>query len=176
MWKLRCLIFIQVLVMVGCVDLTVEKVDKNDPKSMKANGVRYSLPKPFIQVIPQKDDTINVSYVLLPDSEHTYAVRSWSFMSNYVYQVTVTQAGLLSAVEFKQDTSTVGQQLAASAAGVATQMYNIKLADQLATQTAVNTAQTAVDSARTAYDQARVLYDMDGGFNDQVQKARHDAA
>lgn len=158
MKHLRALIAILIaLVLTSCACITVEKVKDSDATS----GIRYSLPKPFIQVVPQADDTILVSVVYLPDKDNTYAIRTKSFMSSYSYQVTVNQNGTLSAFEYKQETSVVGQQVAASAATATTQIANAKTAQLVADQTAVNTAQGSVDSAQSAYDAAAAQVQAD---------------
>jgi len=139
-------------VFTGCAHLTVSKVIPDaDPQVF---GLRYSLPKPFIQVVPQGDGTVSVSVIYLPDSENTYAIDTTSFMSSYVFQGTLDQNGLLKAVEFKKSTSAVGQQVAATSGAIAAQVLNVHNTQLLAAQTAVNTAQSAVDSAQTNRDAA----------------------
>jgi hypothetical protein len=162
MWLIRGPIaFIVIFALSSCASVTVTKVGKTPKDSQNVSGVRYSLPKPFIQVIPQPDDTILVNVLLLPDSDNTYAIKTSSFMSSYSYQISINQNGTLSAVEFKKDTSIVGQQLATSAANTATQLYNIKTADILANQTAVNNAQANVDAAQSAFDSAAAQVQAD---------------
>ncbi len=151
------------LALTACASITVTKVTPDNRKTVV--GQIYSLPKPVIQVLPQADDTILVNVLWLPDADNTYAIHTSSWFSSYSYQATVNQNGTLAAVEFKKDTSVVGQQLAASAAAAATQVSNIKTANQLAVQTAVNTAQSSVDTAQAAYDKAvaQVLSDNKNG-------------
>ena len=102
------------MALTSCAYMTVSRVDLDAEKPV--SGLRYSLPKPFIQVVPQADGTVNVSVVYLPDSKNTYAIDTTSFMSSYAFQVSLDQNGLLNAVEFKQNTSAVGQQAAATSA------------------------------------------------------------
>jgi hypothetical protein len=147
------------LALSGCADVSVQKVTNDNWRTVE--GRRYSLPKPYIQILPQGDDTIAVSVLMLPDGDNTYAIAPSSTMSTYVFQITTNQNGTLAAVEFKQDTSGVGQQLAASAATAAAQAYNMQLAQQLAVQTAVNTAQGSVDTAQAAYDKATAQVQAD---------------
>lgn len=145
--------------LIGCASLNVTKVTPENSKT--AAGIRYSLPKPFIQVVPQADDTIQVDVIYLPDPNNTYAVEASSTLSSHTFQTALDQGGMLSAVEFKQNTSVVGQQAAASAGAAAAQIYNMKAAQLAATQTAVNTAQNNVDTARAARDAAQKQLDLD---------------
>ncbi|GFO57423.1 hypothetical protein GMSM_44300 [Geomonas sp. Red276] len=172
------LLAVIIFILNGCASIKVTKVTSNDNKT---EGQRYSLPKPIIQVLPQADDTILVNVLMLPDSDNTYAVAASSHLSTYSYQITVNQNGTLAAIEFKQDTSMVGQQLAASAASAATQVSNIRNANQLALQTAVNTAQNNVDTAQAAYDKAvaQATADTNNGVTGtplQTDLAARDAA
>jgi len=140
----------------GCASISVKKVEPG-----KASvGLRYSLPKPFIQVVPQADGTVAVDVIYLPDTQNTYAINTWSFMSSYVYQVSLDQNGLLNAVEFKQNTSVVGQQVAATGGAVAAQAVNTRNAQLIAAQTLVDSAQTAVDNARSMRDQAQSKFNL----------------
>jgi hypothetical protein len=143
--------------------MTVTKVT---PKNVvTVTGVRYSLPKPFIQVVPQADGTIAVDVIYLPDSNNTYAIDTSSSMSSYTFQVALDQNGMLSAVEFKKNTSVVGQQVAASAGTAAAQVYSMKAAQLVATQTAVNTAQTNLNAAQAARDAAQAQLNADMANN-----------
>jgi hypothetical protein len=144
----------------GCAEFSVKKVP-TDPNAPVPSGIRYSLPKPLIQVTPQADGTIGVEVLYLPDSEHTYAIESESWMSSYTSQVLVNQSGFLTAVEFKANTGGLGQQVAASAGAAASQVYNIKAAQISAAQTVANAAQTSLDTARVARDQAQAQLNTD---------------
>jgi hypothetical protein len=129
----------------GCAELTVTKV--TDSNNATVAGVRYYLPKPYLQVTPQADGTISVDVIYLPDKTHAYAIDTSSKLSSYTLQVSRDEKGLLTAIEYKASTTAVGQQLAASAGAAAVQAYNIRAAQQAAVQTQVNTAAAAVDTA-----------------------------
>jgi hypothetical protein len=161
-----CLLLVIAVALIGCASVNGTKVTPDNSKAVA--GIRYSLPKPFILVAPQADDTIKVDVVYLPDSNNTYAIDTSSTMSSYTFQVALDQSGLLSAVEFKQNTSAVGQQAAASAGAAAAQIYNMKAAQVVATQTAVNAAQSSVDSARSACDAAKAQLASDIANNVQA--------
>jgi hypothetical protein len=94
------------LALVGCAGVTVTKVTSQNEGAVK--GMRYSLPKPFIQATPQADGTIAVDIVYLPDSNNTYAFDTYSYFSSYSFQVAPDRFGMLNAVEFKENTSAVG--------------------------------------------------------------------
>jgi hypothetical protein len=162
------------LLAAGCATVEVTKVTPQNRDTVA--GVRYSLPKPFIQVIPQADDTLLVNVIMLPDSDNTYAIKTSSRWSTYSFQLALNPNSTLSAVEFKQDSSAVGQQLAATAGTASTQLYNMKIANAVATQTAVNTAQTAVDSAQSAYDVAAAQVNADKANGASASQLNTDSA
>jgi len=99
---------------------------------------------------PQSDGSVKVDVIYLPDADNTYAIDTWSFMSSLAYQTSLDQSGLLNQIEFKQSTTAVGQQVAASGSAMAAQVINLQNAQLLAQQTQMDTAQTAVDQAQTA--------------------------
>jgi hypothetical protein len=146
-------------VLAGCADLTVTRV--TDDGNSTAVGQRYYLPKPVIIVAPQADGTVAVSVDYLPDKSHEYAVDTQSQFSSYTYQMSTDIRGLLTEVEFKADTTAVGQQLASSAGSLAAQLANYQSAQILANQTAINAAQTAYDAAKAAADAAHAALDSD---------------
>jgi hypothetical protein len=151
-WRLMCLT-VQAAVLAGCASLDVTPVTNDNDATVK--GVRYCLPKPFIQATPQADGTIAVDVLYLPDRKQCYAIDSSSQMSSYTFKFSRDEKGLLTAIEYKGSTMAVGQQLAASAAAAEVQTFNIKAAQAAAVQTAVNMAQTAVDAAQSAADAAQ---------------------
>jgi multidrug efflux pump subunit AcrA (membrane-fusion protein) len=81
-------------------------------------------------------------------------------MSNYVFQVSLDQNGLLNAVEFKKSTSAVGQQVAATSGAITAQALNAQNAQLVASQTAVDTARNAVDSAKANRDAAQQKFNL----------------
>ncbi len=159
------IVFAMSILLVGCADLTVTKVtDINNPT---VAGVRYYLPKPYLQVTPQADGTISVDVIYLPDRSHAYAISTSSKLSSYTFQVSRDEKGLLTAIEYKASTTAVGQQLAASAGAAAVQAYNIRAAQQAAVQAQVNTAAAAVDTARANLQAANAALASDQANNVQ---------
>ena len=145
--------------LVGCANITVSKVIPQNDSSVP--GIRYCLPKPFIQAVPQADGSIAVDVVYLPDTSHTYAIDTSTWMASSTFQVALDAGGGLTAVEFKQNNSVVGQQAALSAGAAAAQTYNAQAAQLVAAQTAVNTAQSSVDSLQAAADAAQAQLEAD---------------
>ena len=133
------------LVLTGCANLTVTHVTPQNTNTVQ--GIRYYLPKPYLQVTPKSDGTVSVTVIYLPDTSHEYAVDTSSWASSYSFQIARDPLGLLAGIEYKADTTAVGQQLAASAQAAAVQNYNLNASQLAAVQAQVNTAQTAVDTA-----------------------------
>jgi hypothetical protein len=147
------------LLAAGCAEINVTKVTRSNDE--KTKGIRYALPKPILQVSPRPDGTVAVDVVYLPDLNNTYAVDTWGWLSSSTFQVTLDSGGLLSAIEFKQNTSAVGQQVATSAGAGAAQLYNLQAQQNVANQTALNTAQSNVATAKSAADAARAQLGSD---------------
>ncbi len=145
----------------GCAHLEVSKIASERSSRDSPEGVRYCLPKPFLQGTPQLDGTVAFDVVYLPDSNHCYAIKTSTTLSNYTFQVSRDEKGLLTAIEFKASTTVVGQQLLTSAGAAAVQDYNIRAAQQAAVQTAVNTAAGAVDTAKAGFVAAQAALDSD---------------
>ena len=143
---IRSLSAAALILLTGCASLTVTPVTQKNESAVK--GVRYYLPKPYIQVTPQADGTVAVDVIYLPDLSHEYAIDTSSHLSAYTFQISRDEKGLLTSVEYKANTAIVGQQLASSAGAAAVQAYNIGAAQLAASQTQVNAAQTAADQAR----------------------------
>jgi hypothetical protein len=137
-------VFSLAILLAGCANLTVTKVEP----SSAAGGLRYSLPKPFIQVVPQPDGTIAVEVVYLPDIDNTYAISTSAYFAAYAFQVVLEQGGFLSKIELRQNTAAVSQQAAATGGAMTAQALSLQAAQATAVQGVVDTAQAAVDEAR----------------------------
>jgi hypothetical protein len=150
-----------VFLLAGCANLEVTKIPSDRNALVKPEGVRYCLPKPFLQATPQLDGTVAFDVIYLPDSDHCYAIKTSTDWSNYTFQVSRDEKGLLTAIEFKASTTVVGQQLLTSAGAAAVQDYNVRAAQQAAVQTAVNAAAGAVDTAKANFLAAQAALDSD---------------
>jgi hypothetical protein len=139
------LVAVSVLLAAGCANVTVSQVKGKDSTT---KGLRYYLPKPYLQAVPQADGTISVEVIFLPDKSRAYAIDTTSYMSSYTFQASRDEKGLLTTLEFKANTAAVGQQLASSLGAYAVQAYNMQTAAAVAQQSQINAAQTALDTAR----------------------------
>ena len=81
--------------------LTVRKVEDG---AKEPNGVRYSLPKPFLLVTPSPsgDGSLKVDVIYLPDTSNTYAIDGRTKRGKYELSVNVKD-GLLSKVAWSQN-------------------------------------------------------------------------
>lgn len=149
------LALVATLLVAGCANLNVSQVKEGDA----TKGLRYYLPKPYLQVVPQADGTINVEVIFLPDRSRSYAIDTSSYLSSYSFQASRDEKGLLTAVEFKASTAAVGQQLAGNLGAYAVQAYNMQTAAAVAQQTQINTAQVALDTARANLASAEATLD-----------------
>jgi len=118
--------FTSLLLLSACAStqLTVRKVQDG---SQEPNGVRYSLPKPFLLVTPSPsgDGSLKVDVVYLPDSGNTYAIDGRTKRGKYELSVNVKD-GLLSKVAWSQKDAA----LAAESIRVATEVAKGQLERQ----------------------------------------------
>ena len=88
-----------VFLLTACSTLTVAKVDPDDTKT---SGVRFSLPRSFLQVTPKGDGTIDVSVIYLPDPDATFAAEGASYFATHTLDLQVSD-GLLTVATWKED-------------------------------------------------------------------------
>src|SRR3712207_4772348 len=67
----------------GCTDISVSRVDPAKP--WETPGMRYALPKPFIQVTSQIEGPPKVEVVYLPDEDATYGIEVSSVLAAHEY-------------------------------------------------------------------------------------------
>lgn len=154
----------------GCTCLTVKKVAPESPTP----GVRYSLPKPFVQVTPQPDGSVTADIVFLPDADNTYAVDGQSFLSTHTLKVS-TANGLLTKLTWNADSSAVVAQGVQSAEAVAQQHQDALNKAAADTKSKIADAQKAVDDAQLAVDTAQTDLAIvlgNGGSGDAILKAK----
>ena len=86
----------------GCAStqLNVRKVAE---EGKEPNGIRYSLPKPFLLITPSPsgDGSLKVDVIYLPDASNTYAIDGRTKRGKYELAVNVKD-GLLSKVAWSQ--------------------------------------------------------------------------
>jgi hypothetical protein len=128
--------------MLACTTVTVRPVDQchNPP------GVRYSLPKPVLQVTPSQDGSVTVDVLFLPDPNATYAIDSQTSLAAASLDVAVSR-GLLTRVGSAMDTSAVAADAVRAAGTVAADSLKQEAAEAKARQDIVVAAQTPLDKA-----------------------------
>src|SRR5258708_6022550 len=157
-------------VLTGCTQLTVKKVAPDSA----ASGIRYSLPKPFVQVTPQADGSVSADIVFLPDADNTYAIDADSYLSTHTLKVS-TANGLLTKLTWNADSSAVVAQGVQSAAAVAQQHQDALNKADTDQKSKIADAQKAVDDAQLAVDTAQAdlaLLLAGGGSTDAILKAK----
>jgi hypothetical protein len=129
----------------GCTRLPVTKVSSS-PDVSKIAGIRYSLPRTFLSLVPQMDGTVTADSTFLPDEASTYAVNAFSIASTHSLAVKV-DGGLLKEVDWQPDPTA----LPAGAIGAASELTKSKLdaltAERKAKQDKIDAAQKGVDDA-----------------------------
>src|SRR5262245_5050957 len=125
---------------IGCTHIEVKKVTEPDVK-----GIRYALPKPFIQVTPNADGSVTVETVYLPDSENVYAISGAAYLAALTLDVTVAQ-GLLTKVQVNPDTSGVAEQVAKSAGEAGSKVLEAQAAKTKAAADALESKRQAADN------------------------------
>ncbi|MEQ1515123.1 MAG: hypothetical protein ABL931_01385 [Usitatibacteraceae bacterium] len=97
----------------ACIStVEVKKADANTA------GIRYYLPKPFLQVKTSPDGTTSVEVIYLPDPKREYAVHASSILAGYTLEVKRNEKGFLETVTFNNDNTAVAAQALSSAAAV----------------------------------------------------------
>jgi hypothetical protein len=118
--------FLSLLLLSACAStqLTVRKVQDG---AKEPNGIRYSLPKPFLLVTPSPsgDGSLKVDVIYLPDTSNTYAIDGRTKRGKYELSVNVKD-GLLSKIAWSQKDAA----LAAESVRVATEVAQGQLERQ----------------------------------------------
>lgn len=80
---MKCIISLAALFALGGCATFIE----SSPATSDANGLRYSLPAPFLMVTPKPDGTLDVVTLNLPDPDNTYTLRTKSLISSYTLDI-----------------------------------------------------------------------------------------
>jgi hypothetical protein len=141
----------------GCTTITVKKVDSaKEP----GNGLRYSLPKPFIRMTPQVDGSVEADVVLLPDADNTYEISGSSTFAKHALNVT-TAGGMLTKIEWNADGSAATAQAIQSASAIAQKELERTATERQAERTTLAAAEKAVVDTkltlRIAQEKLRLL-------------------
>ena len=143
------------LILSGCTYLTVTKVLPNsDTLAIEGEGQRFSLPKPYIQVTPKEDGSVSAEIIYLPDPEHSYIIKSFSFFASDALEVS-TEDGIIKSINWTGDSSAVVADAIASGGTAASgilQAEQTKKAEQKAKE---DTASKAVDDAQLEFELAQ---------------------
>ena len=95
----------------GCVaKMSVTKVDPNVAAS-GAKGLPYYLPRPYLEVTPKTDGSIDVAVVYLPDPHHQYVIDVDTFFTAHTIEVERTKEGFLDKIAFNGDATGVAKTL-----------------------------------------------------------------
>jgi hypothetical protein len=135
----------------GCTRLNVTKI--SDHATNQSAGIRYSLPKPYIQVTPQGDGSVVADIVYLPDPENSYVIDGKSYLAFHSLNIS-TEEGLLKKIVWTGDSSAVFAQGVSSGAAVAEKNIASDAKSAAERDTKVESAQKAVDEAQLAVDMA----------------------
>lgn len=128
----------------GCVTwVDVEKFNQPspDPKnpgvvpSSTQKGFRYSMPEPYLLVMPKADGTTTYEWVFLPDRNNEYVVAPKSLFATYKMTI-ATENGFLTSASFDGTANEVASKLASTVADV-----------NAAKKTSESTAQKAIEQA-----------------------------
>lgn len=173
MWA-RCALIGLLSLTLGCVSyLSVEKAAEG------TEGIRYSLPQPFLLVKPAQAGGIEVEVVYLPDPSNEYAIESRSVLSATKFDVTI-EKGLLKQVVFNPDASAVARQLVESAGNVGKAELEAQAEAEKKRAEAKALAQQKITDARAELLKAQKK--LDGlnelkrqgitGLDDEIKKAQ----
>jgi hypothetical protein len=88
------------------------EVQPVDPKKRKdsAHGIRYSLPRPILQVRRSTSGEVFIEVEYVPDDQRTYAIDTHSFLADHDVEIEVVD-GLLKGVKWNADTAAVAKSL-----------------------------------------------------------------
>jgi hypothetical protein len=134
----------------GCISsITVTKATPETP------GIHYCLPQPFVQVTPNKDGTVVVEVIYLPDPDNEYAVQASSVLGSYTIDFNRNEKGFLETVSFNADTTGIAKQLIQSGAAVRSAEIDAKAAKAKDDAADAKDARDKVTAAVAAADKAQ---------------------
>lgn len=118
--KIKTLCFAAAIFLASCTQVTVKRIDPTGEGSEE--GIRYSLPKPFILVTPSHDGSVAVEVMMMPDPDNTYAIASHSFLSTYALDIGV-EKGMLKRVGSKIDSTQVASDAIKASGAVTSEIF-----------------------------------------------------
>ncbi|HEY7810893.1 MAG TPA: hypothetical protein VIA98_10980 [Allosphingosinicella sp.] len=110
------------------------------------DGLRYSLPAPFLVVTPKPDGTLETTVVMLPDPDATYTIRTRSVVSAYTLDVQLENQ-MLKSVSFNSKSDAVAAAAAESAGNLAAdRIQTIQKAEEEAAKADADAAKALADA------------------------------
>jgi len=147
-----CVVVSATLLLSSACASTQLAVRKVEDGTKEPNGIRYSLPKPFLLVTPSPsgDGSLKVDVIYLPDTSNTYAIDGRTKRGKYELSVNVKD-GLLSKIAWSQKDAA----LAAESIRVATEVARGELERQQDEEK--ERAKQAEDERKAADEEIRKL-------------------
>lgn len=145
--KTKMLCFAVAIFLASCTQVTVKRIDPSGEGSKE--GIRYSLPKPFILVTPSHDGSVAVEVMMMPDPDNTYAIASHSFLSTYALDIGV-QKGMLKRVGSKIDSTQVASDAIKASGAVTSEIFNEQVNAAKAKKEELKNAQNTLEEKETA--------------------------
>jgi len=140
------------VLLAGCASVTVTKLSPNSD-NISIQGQRFSLPRPYIQVTPNDDGTVEATIIYLPDPERTYAIDSSSYLATDTLDVTI-ETGQIKIITWTGDSSGVVSEAIKSSANVASEILKAEETKKAAEKSKLDDASKAVDDAQLEFDLA----------------------
>lgn len=140
----------------GCsTTLRVTRVDPHATvaEGARVDGIRYSLPIPFLLVCPGPKGTVSVTEEYLPDSDHQYAISAKSTLAKHDVHIDI-ENGLLKGIEWNPDATAVGGKAIDLAGTLGKTVIEERAKAAKAQADAADAAQSKRDSALASAEQA----------------------
>ncbi len=115
----------------------------------KEMGIRYSLAKPFIKVVPNStgDGSYTVSVEYLPDESQTYAIDAKSIMASHTLHV-VVEDRLLTKIQWNPNDTAVAEELVKKGGALASSVKTRLTEERSAREQKKDAARQAMETAR----------------------------
>jgi len=161
----KAVVSLMPLLVGSCTSIEVKKLT---PENANAPGIRYSLPKPFIQVTPAADGSVSVEVIYLPDTANTYAIDAAAYASSLTVDIELDK-GLLKKLEMKSDATGVTEQAIKTAGEVGSKVAEVEKANRDARRAKSEAADERVKTAEQAVADAKLDVELA-----QIDKASAD--
>jgi len=166
----KILMVLMPLMLGACTNINVKKATSDT-----VPGIRYALPKPFIQVTPSADGSLTVEQVYLPDMANTYAIDATAYASSLTLEISI-ENGLLTKIEMKPDSAAVAEQAIKTAGEVGSKVLESERTRQVAQQTKIDAANAKVKEAEEAVGRAQLDVELAKIDKDFADRGKDEAA